>query len=332
MHSASKYLIYNIDLINTFLTIFTKKNEKSFLPKYKDISTTKKFFFIKYKSEVNMSEKFSTKKTILLIVVSFVLYLAGALLSSFFMDFVFKFITFENKTVYAIFRHISDFAFVFLLLWLCIYKFFHLKFEDFGINLHFKWWGPVTAVLLAAYMVIVYLIVGKLSINEHTPAERVILILNSLFLGLQSGFLEEILFRGIFMKSLENRWNKTVAIWAPSLFFSLVHIPGMTSFSVIGILVLIVAGTMVGVMFSTAAYKGCSIANSAIIHAIWNFTLIANVFDIAPEGAEYANSIFSISLPTNNIFITGSDFGIEASIFAIIAYVVVSLILMPKKK
>ncbi len=279
-----------------------------------------------------MSEKFSTKKTILLIVVSFVLYLVGALLSSFCMDLLFKVLTFENRTVYSILRHISDFAFVFLLLWLCIYKFFHLTFEDFGINLHFKWWGPVTAIVVPAYMVIVYLIAGKLTINEHSPAEIVLLILNSLTLGLQSGFLEEMLFRGIFMKSLENRWNKTLAIWAPSLFFSLVHIPGMSSFSVLGILVLIVAGTMVGVMFSMAAYKGTSIANSAIIHAIWNFTLIAYVFDITQGMPEYTNVIFSISLSTNNIFITGGEFGIEASIFAILAYVVVSLILMPKKK
>lgn len=255
----------------------------------------------------------------------------GAFLSSFFMDFVFKFVTFENKNSYQILRHISDFAFVFLLLWLCIYKVFHLKFEDFGISLHFKWWSIVLAILVPAYMVVVYLIVGKLSVNDHTPVEIILMILNSLFLGLQSGFLEEMLFRGIIMKSLESRWNKTVAILTPSLLFSLVHIPGMSSFSVVGILVLIVAGTMVGVMFSSAAYRGGSIANSAIIHAIWNFTLIANVFDISPKVSESANSIFSITLPTNNIFITGSDFGIEASIFAILAYVVVSLILMPKK-
>ena len=106
----------------------------------------------------------------------------------------------------------------------------------------------------------------------------------------------------------------------------------MSSFSVTGILILIVAGSMVGVMFSMAAYKGNSIANSAIIHAIWNFTLISNIFDIIPEGGEVTNSIFSITLPAKNIFITGGEFGIEASIFAIIAYIVVSLIFMPKKK
>ncbi len=278
-----------------------------------------------------MLEKFSTKKTLLIIVVSFILYLVGALLSSVCSELLFKLVKVDQIYVQYIVRHIFDFSFVFLLLWLFIYKILKMKFEEFRINLHFKWWGILAAILIPAYMVVVYLIVGNPVVNKHTTGEIVLLILNSLTLGLQSGFLEEILFRGIFMKTLESRWNKAVAIWAPSIFFSLVHIPNMSSFSVIGILVLIVAGTMVGVMFSMAAYKGNSIANSAIIHALWNFTLISNVFNIAPEGAELTNSIFTITLPTNNIFITGAEFGIEASIFGIIAYVVVSLIFMQKK-
>lgn len=278
-----------------------------------------------------MLGKISTKKAILLIVVSFVLYLVGAFVSSLCMEVLFKFVSFENKNFYAIIKHISEFCFAFLLLWLCVYKIFHLKFEDFGISLHFKWWSFVIAILVPAYMVVVYLIIGKLSVNEHTPVEIIILVLTSLVMGLKSGFLEEMLFRGIIMKSLESRWNKAVAIWVPSILFSLAHIPSMGSYSVVGILVLIVAGTMVGVMFSMAAYKGCSIANSAIIHALWNFTLIANIFNISPDAMNPERLIFSITLPTNNIFITGSDFGIEASIFAILAYVVVSLILMPKK-
>ena len=278
-----------------------------------------------------MLGKISTKKAILLIVVSFVLYLVGAFVSSLCMELLFKFVSFENKNFYAIIKHISEFCFAFLLLWLCVYKIFHLKFEDFGISLHFKWWSIVLAILVPTYMVVVYLIVGKLSVNEHTPVEIIFLVLTSLVMGLKSGFLEEMLFRGIIMKSLESRWNKAVAIWVPSILFSLAHIPSMGSYSVVGILVLIVAGTMVGVMFSMAAYKGCSIANSAIIHALWNFTLIANIFNISPDAMNPERLIFSITLPTKNIFITGSDFGIEASIFAILAYIVVSLILMPKK-
>ncbi len=279
-----------------------------------------------------MTEKLSTKKTILLIVVSFVLYLAGAFLSSVCMDLLFKVVSFKYHAFYSIIRYIFNLVVVLVLLWLCIYKIFRMKFEDFGINLKFKWWGIVAAILIPAYMVCVYLFIGKLTVNKHTAIVNILLILSSLFLGLQSGFLEEILFRGIFMKSLESRWNKKVAVLAPSLLFSLAHIPGLPSFSVLGILVLIVAGTMVGVMFSMVAYKGNSIANSAIIHAVWNFTLIADIFNIAPKGAGNSSAIFSITLPTNNIFISGADFGIEASIFAIIAYVVGSLIFMQKKR
>ena len=113
-----------------------------------------------------MLVKFSTKKTILVIVVSFVLYLVGALLSSVCMDLLFKVVKIEQKYVCSILRHISDFGFVFLLLWLCIYKIFHLTFEDFGINLRFKWWGFTTAILLPAYMVIAYLILGNTVIDS----------------------------------------------------------------------------------------------------------------------------------------------------------------------
>lgn len=279
-----------------------------------------------------MLEKLSTKKTILIILVSFIFYLGGALLSSLFTNLLFKFLTFKIKTFYSIISHISNFVFIFFLLWLCIYKIFRFKFEDFGINLKFQWWGVVAAIVVPAYMVVVYLIVGNPSVNEHTPVEITLLIISSMLMAIQSGFLEELLFRGIFMKSLESRWNKTVAIWAPSILFSLAHIPGMSSFSVEGILALIVAGTMVGVMFSLVAYKGNSIANSAIIHTLWNFTLISNLIDIVPQDGEFSNTIFTITLPTNNILITGAEFGIEASVFAIVAYVVVSLIFMGKKK
>ncbi len=272
-----------------------------------------------------MKEKLSTGKTLLIILVYFVVYFAGALISSLLMDLLFHFVSFEEKSLYYIFRNISDFIIVFALIWLFTYKVFHFKFDDFGINLKFKWWSFLIAVLLPAFIVIVYLFIGDLYVNETSPARIALLIFSSLILGLRSGFLEEILFRGIIMRTLENRWNKAVAIIVPSFVFSLLHIPGMQSFSFIGIMILILAGTMVGIMFSMAAYKGKSIANSAIIHTLWNFTLIVDFFNIGPTKAE--NPVFSIVLPTDNIFITGSDFGIEASMIAIAAYILVSLIL-----
>ena len=66
--------------------------------------------------------------------------------------------------------------------------------------------------------------------------------------------------------------------------------------------------------------------------AVWNFTLIANIFDFVPEGGEFTNALVTVSLPTDNIFITGGEFGIEASAFGIIAYLVVCMILMQNNK
>ena len=55
----------------------------------------------------------------------------------------------------------------------------------------------MAAILIPVYMVVVYLIVGNPVVNEHSPVETILVILNSLALGLQSGFLEEILLDGI---------------------------------------------------------------------------------------------------------------------------------------
>ena len=70
------------------------------------------------------------------------------------------------------------------------------------------------------------------------------------------------------MKLLENCWNTFVAILAPSFIFGLFHIPSMETFSVVGVMLLIVSGTLVGIMFSLVAYKENFIANSAIIHTV----------------------------------------------------------------
>lgn len=279
-----------------------------------------------------MLEKFSTKKTILMIIVFFALYFAGAFISSLLMDLIFHFVKIETKEITYILRDIADFVIVILLLWVFTTKVFHLSFKDFGITLEFKWWGILIAVLLPAYMIIFYSIYGKFSLSEKSVAKIILYTVASLIAGLKAGFLEEILFRGYIMRLLDNRWNKAVAILVPSFVFSLLHIPGMPNYSFVGILILIVAGTSVGVMFSLLAYKGNSIANDAIVHGLWNCMLISYIFEIGCWENLSHNSIFTISLPTYNICLTGSDFGIEASLVAIIGYAVVSLICLPKKK
>ena len=134
------------------------------------------------------------------------------------------------------------------------------------------------------------------------------------------------------MKLLESRWNKYVAVIAPSFLFSLLHIPSMETFSIIGIVLLIVSGTLVGVMFSVVAYKGNSIANSAVIHTVWNFAMITGILHITTVQGCYGNPVFSIIIPSENVLLTGAGFGVEASIIAVIGYACICAVCLISKK
>ena len=133
------------------------------------------------------------------------------------------------------------------------------------------------------------------------------------------------------MKLLENRWNKFVAIFAPSFLFSLLHIPSMETFSVAGVMLLIVSGTLVGIMFSLVAYKGNSISNSAIIHTVWNLVMVTGILHITTEQGYYGNPIFSIIIPFDNALLTGAGFGAEASIIAIVGYACICAVVLLSK-
>ena len=133
------------------------------------------------------------------------------------------------------------------------------------------------------------------------------------------------------MKLLENRWNKFVAIFAPSFLFSLLHIPSMETFSVVGVMLLIVSGTLVGIMFSLVAYKGNSISNSAIIHTVWNLVMVTSILHITTEQGYYGNPIFSIIIPFDNVLLTGAGFGVEASIIAIVGYACICAVVLLSK-
>ena len=80
-------------------------------------------------------------------------------------------------------------------------------------------------------------------------------------------------FRGVILNVLKKKWNIKAAVIVPSILFGFVHILGM-NFSVGSCLLVILAGTMVGVMFSLIAIESGSVWNSGVVHAVWNIVII----------------------------------------------------------
>lgn len=137
------------------------------------------------------------------------------------------------------------------------------------------------------------------------------------FYGIGAGLVEEMLFRGVIMSAMEKRWNRYVAIFVPSVLFGLLHIIG-NDLDLLSIIQLIIAGSVVGILFSLVTYESGNVWNSAMIHGAWNAIMIGGILQIGETAEEYP--IYNYVLDTDSFLITGGDFGVEASIVAILAY------------
>ncbi|MBE5880637.1 MAG: CPBP family intramembrane metalloprotease [Lachnospiraceae bacterium] len=190
-----------------------------------------------------------------------------------------------------------------------------------AFKIEIKW--VIAAILLPITVTLFYILFVPGSFEQNVldmTSKLNLLSAGIFFTGFGAGIVEEMVFRGILMGAIEKRFNKTVAIIVPSVLFGLVHILGM-GFDLLSCTLVIVAGTMVGVMFSLIASSTKSVWNSAIVHAIWNIVIIGGILWIGTEFDE--NSLFSYVLESKSFLLTGGEFGIESSIVAVVGYIVV---------
>ncbi len=143
------------------------------------------------------------------------------------------------------------------------------------------------------------------------------------FTGIAAGFVEEMVFRGVILNLLKKKWNSRVAVLLPSILFGVVHVLGM-EFSLGSCLVVILAGTMVGIMFSMIALESGSIWNSGMVHAVWNIVMIGGGLAISGKADEY--SVMTYVLNSKSFAVTGGEFGIESSVLSLTGYIIVTCI------
>lgn len=218
-------------------------------------------------------------------------------------------------------------AYAFLLLF--TKKLIKVRASDLGIsqfNIKGKW--ILTAILLPLAVKAVYLLMFN---GEYVPsnmnANQIFSTLSAgiVFYGLAAGFVEEMVFRGVILNLLKNRWNIKIAVLVPSVLFGVVHVLGM-GFSIESGLLVIIAGTMVGIMFSAIAIEGGSVWNSGIVHAIWNIVIIGGGLSVGENVDEY--SVMTYVLDTKAFVITGGEFGIESSVISLMGYIIVAFMAM----
>jgi uncharacterized protein len=139
-------------------------------------------------------------------------------------------------------------------------------------------------------------------------------------LALTSGVVEEILLRGLFFRIMEEWTGSWIAIALSAALFGALHLGNSNATAVAGAAIAIEAGVMLAAAYMVTRRLWLAIG----IHMAWNFTQ-GGIFGVAVSGNEAKGLL--ISKLTGTDLISGGKFGAEASIFAVLFGIILSIIL-----
>lgn len=197
-------------------------------------------------------------------------------------------------------------------------------------NIKGKWLlaGIIAPTLLVGF----YLAFFKGNFEQGSLSVVTGIFLTFLDAGFKAGFTEEILFRGFYMKLFENRWNRVAAVLLNSFLFAFIHLgnsPGITNLEM---LMMLVSYTAAGATFSIITYKEDSVSNCVFMHAFWNIIAESNLFRIIVSPIQYdPSAIVNYRLDSVNTVLGGGFFGISASVFGAIAFLLPLCLLLNKQ-
>lgn len=175
--------------------------------------------------------------------------------------------------------------------------------------------GLALGVVFISSVVAVLWIAGSYVVTDTNPEVE---WMRFLFLaGLGTAIAEEIVFRGVLFRIIEEGLGTWAAILASALFFGGIHIinPGATLWSSIAIAI------EAGVLLGMAYHLTRSLPLVMGIHMAWNFT----------QGAVFGIPISGVAIPGYLVsdrpgpeWLTGGAFGAEASVVAVLMSAVAS--------
>lgn len=211
-----------------------------------------------------------------------------------------------------------------------------MSLRDLGLRFKrstLKW--IIIGILLPMVVTTFYLIgtEGELARNLRVTNIPSTIVYAIFVVGIGGGVVEEVVFRGLIMKTIEKYWCKTASVLLPAVVFGALHLTNMDSWNVPDAIQLVIAGTAVGIMFALIADRANSIWASAIVHSLWNTIIIGGILEIgSPQYGMSINSIWQYMLHSQNMLLTGGQFGIEASLPSTICYIILIVFTAGKKK
>ena len=161
----------------------------------------------------------------------------------------------------------------------------------------------MAAVVGVAALIDVYNIVGEGSLRDLVPA--------ILSLALFPAVTEELVFRGILFRWIEEFGGSWAALLLTSAFFGLAHLGNPNASPVAAFAIAVEAGVLLGGVYMLTRSLWAPIG----LHAAWNFTQ-GQIFDVPVSGID-SNGLVEMRLSGPEL-LSGGPFGLEASLIAVV--------------
>lgn len=176
--------------------------------------------------------------------------------------------------------------------------------------------------------VIAFYMFTKLAVFEQQGqipfSNGFLMIIGSFMAVCSAGVIEEFLFRGYLLKLFEDKWNWITAVSVTSILFGSLHLMTMNNLHLIDGSMVLIGGTLVGIMFSLIVYKTGNVWNSVMVHMIWNFFMNSNVVQFAHMEESAQSSLALFRFQSDSIWMTGGAYGIEVALPVIMVYILIS--------
>ena len=204
-------------------------------------------------------------------------------------------------------------AFALIIVWLISRKLFKNVFDRAMLHPRFSLiWGIVAVMLPVSVIGIFLLMPGQFIVNtEMMPQKWLIMTSAIFFYGIGTGIAEEAVFRGMVYHWLKKHFGIQRAVFISAGTFALIHLAGQP-LSLLGACQMLIAIFLIGILLALVTEFSQSIWPAALMHAVWNMTIIGNVLMIAPTQSE--NALVTYVIENKNPLMTGGSWGIEASI------------------
>lgn len=165
----------------------------------------------------------------------------------------------------------------------------------------------IGALLFSAVLGVIALAGGYAVVGTRPAA----VLLPVVGIAIVSGVTEEIMLRGIFFRIVEGWLGSWVALALSAALFGALHLSNPNATLVAGTAIAVEAGVMLAALFMVTRRLWAVIG----LHAAWNFTQ-AGIFGISVSG--FAMDGLLRPRMTGPDWLTGGDFGAEASLPAVI--------------